>query len=81
MNLASVQSCRDELTKLAQEGVVRRTVRRARIAKEFSVPTVEAGLGALLARGFGLKDPRKLLAAAGLGALHGIYTRTRKFAP
>lgn len=80
MDLVVMQGCCDELQKLAQEGVVRRTARRARVAGEFAQPPAEAGVAALLLRGLGVRDPRKLLTGAGVGVLHGIYKKTRQYA-
>lgn len=73
-------ACRDELSKIAQEGVIHKTRRRAGVAAEFAAPSAEGLATGLIARGVGVRNPRKLLAAAGVGALHGVVRKTKKYA-
>lgn len=79
MNLATVQAFTNELTKLGGD-VIRRTARRAQVAKEFLEPTAEGALGYLAARGLGAKSPKRLLAAGGLGLAHGTLRKARQYA-
>ena len=80
MELKTTEALRDELAKIAQEGFVRRTARRASVASEFADPLAEAALAGLAARGLGVRDPRRILGAAGIGGVHGVMRKTRKFA-
>ena len=80
MTALQLQAMSDEFQKLSQEGIVRRTVRRAQVASEFAEPPAEAALGFLAAKGLGAKSPKRLLAAGGAGLVHGVYRKTKKYA-
>ena len=80
MHIQTLVAFRDELTKIAQEGRLQRAKRKAGVAAEFASPPAEGLAAGLIAKGVGVKDPRKLLAAAGAGALHGVIRKTKKYA-
>ena len=81
MDNATLDALQDEFTKLAQgEGLISKARRRIGVAGEFASPTAEAALLGLAARGLGIRNPRHLLSAAGLGAAHGVVRKTKKYA-
>ena len=70
----------EEFQKLAQEGIISRTKRRIGVAKEFIEPSAEGLIGILAAKGLGARRLKHLLSAGGVGAVHGTYRKTKKYA-
>jgi hypothetical protein len=79
MNTRLLAALQDEFQKIAQEGVLEKTKRRLRIAGEFASPVAEGVAAGLIGRGLGLKDIRKIMAAGGAGAVHGVYRKTKEY--
>lgn len=79
MNFHTLSALQDEFEKISQ-GALEQTRRRASVAGEFATPVVQAALLGAAVRGLGVKDPKKILAAAALGAGHGILRKTRQYA-
>jgi hypothetical protein len=81
MKSSTLSAFQDEFSKLAQEeGLVSKTQRRLRIAGEFASPVAEGLASGIIAKGLGIKDMRKILAAGGAGAAHGVYRKTKDYA-